>query len=671
MFRTVRLSRVTIQCPEELISPVMTVLGELRLLHLIRIEETHLGRMGFVAHVDREQLGRYQDLLARTRRLLDGLRPAAPLPQITTIPRPDREHFRIGEILARIEKRVLPVLGEEEQARQRLAADTEVLERLRLLEPADLDFDRLSALHYAVWTAGLLPEENLDRLEESLSDVYHVLVPVQKKEGRFVLVAMALEDDREVLGRALKSGFLEPLDLPSDLAGPVSANIGRLAGQLRDLEDRLALLDQQRQALAEEYGEALLEAREKAILCSQLLRAQEKFGAIDHSFIITGWMPVDLFADLKEKIDQATAGRALVDQVDPETIREVRAGTLRIPILFNNPLLLRPFEKFTTLYGTPMYGEVEPTMFLAVSFLVLFGMMFGDVGQGAVLAAAGYAIFRRLFRFMDYGVILMECGVSSMVFGLLYGSVFGFEDLLPPLWMHPMKNIDSFMKVSILLGIGIISLGFACNVVNLLRQGKYGDLLSASGLAGALFYWLMAGLGVRYMLAGAPGHGEILSAGIVLALLLAVMLLQKPVRRLLLRLRGRDRTQGLTKGLGLSLFESLIEVGDEILRYLANTVSFVRVAAFGLTHAALFMAVFSLADMVRGAHGRGFSYWLIIAVGNLVIILLEGMVVSIQTLRLEYYEFFSRFFRGGGRPFRPILTSSEDAGTTSTGGTHQ
>ncbi len=658
MFRTVRLTRVTIQCPEEQISPVMTVLGEMRLLHLIRIEETHLGRLGFVARVDRDLLGRYQNLLARISRLLQGLRPRVPLPQIAGIPRPDREHFRIDETVAAIEEAVLPLLEERAQARQQRRQNREVLDRLRLLEPAGLDFDRLADLRYVAWRAGLLPRENLDRLEESLADVYHVLVPVGREKDRVVLVAMTLAGDEAVLDRALKSAFLEPLALPPDLKGTIGANITRLTALLRDLDSRLAVLAERRHALAETYGSPLLAAREKAIICSQLLRAQEKFGAIDHSFIITGWLPVDLYTDLEKKIDQATDGRALVDRVDPENIREVRAGTLRIPILFNNPLLVRPFEKLTTLYGTPVYGEVEPTMFLAVSFLLLFGMMFGDVGQGAVLFAIGYGIFRRMFRFMDYGVILMECGVSSMVFGVLYGSVFGFENLIPALWMHPMQHIESFMRISVFLGIAIISLGFVCNLVNLVRHRQYGELLSASGLAGALLYWLLAGLGIRFMLSGAIGRNEILAAGVATALLFAVMLFQKPVRALLHGLR-KDNRAGLPRGLGLSLFESLIEVGDEILRFMANTVSFVRVAAFGLTHAALFMAVFSLADMVRSAHGRGISYWLIIALGNVVIILLEGMVVSIQTLRLEYYEFFSRFFRGGGRPFRPILTGSD------------
>ncbi len=655
MFKAVKLTRVTIQCPEEQISPVMAVLGNMRLLHLIRIEETHLGKLGYVAQVDRKLLDHYDSLLSRTNRLIDGLSPTQPMPSITKIPRPDREIFRLKEVITRIEEKALPVLEKREKTWQEIARDQALLDRLKLLEPAELDFDRLGPLKYATWMTGLIPEENLDRLEESLSDVYHALIPVFRKAGKVVLFAMSLRDDEDVLHRALKSAFWDPIELPGDLKGTIYEVTRRTSKALEGLRIKLSELDQQRKVLGERYGAQLLETREIILLCSQLLRAQKKFGAIDHTYIITGWLPFDLFNELKKRIIEATRGKALIDRVDPEHIREVRAGILKIPILFNNPLLIRPFERLTTLYGTPSYKEVEPTVFLAISFLVLFGMMFGDVGQGALLFATGYYVFRKMFRFMDYGVILMECGVSSMIFGLLYGSVFGFEDLIPALWMHPMRHIDHFMKVSILLGISIISLGFLLNLINLLRQKRYGDLFSASGLAGALFYWLLAGLGIRYIFSENVSPAEILFAKVSAISLFIIMLFQKPVRRLFFHLRKGDKRHRLPKGIGITLFESLIEVLDDILRYMANTVSFVRVAAFGLTHVALFMAVFSLADMVRTAQGQGLSYWLIIVAGNLVIILLEGMVVSIQTLRLEYYEFFSRFFRGGGKPFRPLL----------------
>ena len=133
------------------------------------------------------------------------------------------------------------------------------------------------------------------------------------------------------------------------------------------------------------------------------------------------------------------------------------------------------------------------------------------------------------------------------------------------------------------------------------------------------------------------------------------MILQRPVRAVLAQRHRAKKRKRIPPGLGGTILESLIEVLDDLLRYLTNTVSFVRVAAFALTHAGLFIAVFSLADMVRGIHGGGLLYWVTLIVGNVFIIAIEGMVVSIQTIRLEYYEFFSKFFRGGGEPFQPLL----------------
>jgi V/A-type H+-transporting ATPase subunit I len=282
-------------------------------------------------------------------------------------------------------------------------------------------------------------------------------------------------------------------------------------------------------------------------------------------------------------------------------------------------------------------------------------MMFGDVGHGAILCALGYYVFRKMYRYIDYGIILMECGVSSMIFGLLYGSVFGLEDLIPALWMHPMEEINHFMVMSAFLGIGVISLGLILNLINVIRQHRYGELLSTSGLAGALLYWLGVGLVARYLLSGGLSPFELIFAKVAAGALIILMILQRPVRAVLAQRRTREKWRHLPPGLGVTILESFIEVLDDLLRYLANTVSFVRVAAFAITHAGLFIAVFSLADMVQNVHGQGLFYWITIIIGNVVIIALEGIVVSIQTLRLEYYEFFSKFFRGGGKPFQPLL----------------
>jgi V/A-type H+-transporting ATPase subunit I len=408
-----------------------------------------------------------------------------------------------------------------------------------------------------------------------------------------------------------------------------------------------------------------LELREKAFIARMLLKAQQKFGKIDHTYFLTGWLPVHLYDTLKDRLMAATKGKAIIDRVDPEEVREVREGIVKIPILFNNPMLIRPFERLTMLYGTPSYQEVEPTVFLAVSFILLFGMMFGDVGHGLVLFLAGLYIFRRIYRFMDYGIILMECGVSSAIFGVLYGSIFGIEDLIPALWLHPMRDIESFMKVSGLIGVGMISLGLILNLVNIFKQKSWHELAGSSGLAGALLYWLLAGLGIRYMVAGEPLSWEIAAAKTAGALLLGIIILHRPVLAWLKKKKaekeGEQQPLPTGPGMGALLLESTIEALDGVLRFLANTVSFVRVAAFALTHAALFIGVFSIADMVARGSGKGLSYYLTIVLGNIVIIVLEAMVVSIQTIRLEYYEFFSKFFRGGGQPFKPVVEEMKEA----------
>jgi V/A-type H+-transporting ATPase subunit I len=662
MFRPVKLTRLTIQVPEDQISGVMAVLGDLRLLHLIRVEETHLGHLGYVAHIDISLLEHYDSLLVRVNRLLREIGPAGPLPGIRKVPQPEKAVFRLEEELELIEKEALEPLEQKKKAKNALSEHEALIARLQLLEPAEIDLDRLHDLGYVTWRAGLIPEENLNKLEQSLVDTHYTLIPIGRKERRAVLLAMSLKEDEEVLLRALKSAFFDPLELPSGIHGTIGKALDRLSAELEHLKTELAGLETGWKELVRKYGTRLKHLREEILLARQLLKAQAEFGQIDHTYLLTGWIPVALFEELKKQLIKATSGKVLVDQVDPEDVKEVRSGILKIPILFNNPMLIRPFERLTTLYGTPSYEEVEPTVFLAVSFLLLFGMMFGDVGHGAVLCGIGYYVFRKMYRYIDYGIILMECGVSSMIFGLLYGSVFGMEDLFPALWMHPMEEIKRFMVMSAFLGIGVISLGLILNLMNVIRQHRYGDLLSTSGLAGALLYWLGVGLVARYLLSGGLSHFELIFAKVAAGVLIMLMILQRPVRAVLAQRRTEEKWRHLPPGLGGTILESFIEVLDDLLRYLANTVSFVRVAAFALTHAGLFIAVFSLANMVQNVHGQGLFYWVTIILGNIVIIALEGIVVSIQTLRLEYYEFFSKFFRGGGKPFQPFLEEEEFPG---------
>ncbi len=660
MFRPVRLFRVTIQVPDKYMSAVMAVLGDLKLLHLINVNETQLGKLGYIAAINIELLRRYEKALKLANTLIRELEIKGEMPEIRSAPQPEQAIFKIEERLAAIESEVSPILERGKIAKEELIHREGLIKRLTLLLPAQIDFTRLKKLKYLVYTFGLVPTKNLLRLEESLSDIHHALIKIGEEHRRTVVMAVCLKEDSEIMLRALKSAFWEELALPADVEGPVDKVIEKLESSLPDLSKEVEEAEDTRKEFAKKFGSELLRLREETFLGLTLIKAQRKFGKIDHTYLLTGWVPVDLFETLKNRIMAASEGQAIIDQIDPDEIQEVRAGIVKIPILFNNPLLIKPFERLTSLYGTPSYHEVEPTVFFAVSFVLLFGMMFGDVGHGLILFIAGYYIFKRLYKHIDLGIILMECGLSSTIFGVLYGSVFGLEDVIPALWLHPMKDITHFMKVSAFIGVGMISLGLILNLVNIIKQRRYSELLSATGLAGALAYWLIAGLAVRYITTGGPRPLELAVAKIAIGALLGIMILFPPLKEWLRRKRvEKEEFETQKAGLATLFLESLIEALDGILRFIANTISFVRVAAFALTHAALFIGVFSIADMVSHGTNRGFSYYLTLVIGNIVIIVLEGVVVSIQTIRLEYYEFFSKFFRGGGEPFRPIVEEME------------
>lgn len=652
MFKSEKLVRITIQVPEAFISTATGVLTKFKLLHLIRIDETRLGRLGYRAETDGGLLADLEDLFRRVDQLAEALqvRPDGIMLQEEVIP--EKDVYKVRERLGEIQGEVESALGDLEAAERALTEKKALLDRFRLL-PDDLDFSRLSNRSFVQWRIGLVPAQGIEKLEESLSQVHHALIELGVVQERSVILIFGLVKDGEVFERALKGALFEAVEIEADVSGTVEAIVSKLQSEIAEIEDKVSSLSVRRTAFRSRFGQELLILREKVVAARRILSARRFFGKIDKSYLISGWIPERLFAVLTEELGRVTEGQVVFEKVDPEDLREVREGIVKIPILFNNPLLISPFEKLTSLYGMPRYKEVEPTVFFALSFLLLFGMMFGDVGQGAVLFLLGYFIFRRFYRYLDYGIILMECGLSSMLFGFLYGTFFGLETVIPALWFRPIDSIPYFVKVTLSLGVALVSLGLVLNLVNALRLKEYETLLSASGLAGALLYWMSAGLAMKYFLTGEVAPIELSLLGWTAAALMVIMVLHRPLYRLIVKREPPVRIIRQS-GFVTELLESIVELFDELIRFVSNTVSFIRVAAFALSHAALFIAVFSIANVVSHEKGGGFSYWITVAIGNVVIILLEGLVVSIQTVRLEYYEFFGKFFRGGGERFKPI-----------------
>jgi V/A-type H+-transporting ATPase subunit I len=339
---------------------------------------------------------------------------------------------------------------------------------------------------------------------------------------------------------------------------------------------------------------------------------------------LSGWIPRRKADKLKADLEARFHGHYWL-VVERANIAE----TATIPSLLRYPAWLTPFVPLVRSYGIPRYGEFDPTLPFAFTYLLLFGAMFGDIGHGAVIAALSALLFRRLGKAAWIGI---AAGLTSMLFGLLYGSIFGYEDLIRPVWLSPLHNPVQVLTIAVAFGVGFITLTLLVNMRNRLVSGRIGPaLFDSSGLAGLAFY-----IGAVGSIANLAGATTVAAPfwGLACTGLLAVAAFKWFETR---------------AGFGERTLVATIETLETGTNLFANTLSFIRVAAFSLNHVALALAVFALASGLDAV-----GHWLTIALGNVVIIVLEGGIVAIQALRLMYYEGFSRFFNGDGIPFVPL-----------------
>jgi V/A-type H+-transporting ATPase subunit I len=324
------------------------------------------------------------------------------------------------------------------------------------------------------------------------------------------------------------------------------------------------------------------------------------------------------------------------------------------PVVLKNNRLFKPFELLVKNAGLPGNTELDPTPFAAITYVLMFGVMFGDVGQGFVLALAGLGmklIARRRKKkesfIADAGSILQLCGVSAAVFGFFYGSLFSNEHIIPALWFHPMENILSLFFAVIMMGAVFIAVGILLNVINGLLMRDYSDaLFGARGLVGLIIYAGLIFLFIRYIETGVYPVTSELIAFIIVPLCIFSM-------RNILGFFFLGNTQPFPHGVLEYVVETLIEIMEMFSGFLGNTISFIRAGAFALSHAGLSVAIYTLARIIN-PDITTMAALMVLIVGNIFIILLEGLICGIQSMRLEYYEFFGKFFKGDGYAFTPF-----------------
>ncbi|MDO5135874.1 MAG: V-type ATPase 116kDa subunit family protein [Eubacteriales bacterium] len=360
-------------------------------------------------------------------------------------------------------------------------------------------------------------------------------------------------------------------------------------------------------------------------------------------YILCGWMSEKDTASFIQDIKDDPRIFCLVED-DEENLKK------QPPTKLKNPKLFKPFEMYTRMYGLPAYGEMDPTWFIAITYSFIFGAMFGDVGQGLLLFIGGFLLYK--YKHIDLAGIIGCAGVFSTFFGFMFGSVFGFEDVLEPIWLRPMNAMMDVPFIGKLNTVFIVAIGFGmllillCMIFNILNSLRYHDVektwFDTNSITGLAFYGSATIVIFLFL------TGKKLPAAAVLSVMfllpLVIMFLKEPLTNLV-----EKKSHLLDTGVGMFLVQGFFEMFEVLLSYFSNTLSFVRIGAYAVSHAAMMEVVLMLAGAESGSPN-----WIVVVLGNLFVCALEGLIVGIQVLRLEYYEIFSRFYKGTGRQFQPF-----------------
>jgi V/A-type H+/Na+-transporting ATPase subunit I len=419
-----------------------------------------------------------------------------------------------------------------------------------------------------------------------------------------------------------------------DLAGPLGTGEGPALEALRRLESRRREHSRVLPALAPETPdvERLEQLELRDLLAGEVELQRRRASAVEHrSFgLLVGWAPASALAQLGERLEGL--GASLIELRAPRGIQP--------PTLLAPAPAAEPFRPLLTTYGAVPYADVDPTPFVAATYCLMFGMMFGDVGDGLLIVLAALALrrtrHRRLQALRRVWPIIALSGAMAIVFGVLYGEFFGPSKLLPTVWLGPLDSPTRLLVVAIVLGGILLAASYLIGIVNRWREGGFALALTAgSGVPGLA---ILIGAGLATL-----GISAQVDALEVLGIALAVI----AVVPLTVGLRSQA-ARGAT-----GMFEVFIGVFDQFVRLLSNVFSFARLAAFGLMHAAIGRVVLHAAGGLTGTPVGDLLAAVVFFVGWAVAFSLEGLVVAVQALRLEYYELFSRVFAGEGRLFRP------------------
>ena len=482
-----------------------------------------------------------------------------------------------------------------------------------LRELSVLGFERIHACQYLNFRFGRLPRESFEKLRMYRDDIFiqHRLY----ENSHYIWIVYVTSDSYvERTNKIFRDLCFEPIDIPTV---DIDKELSEHHGEIDDVYSWCALQDR---------------------LCTLHPYAV----VYEDRYVLSGFVSEDQTGQYRKVFEGL-----------PVTFEEKSPSEVDVecPTKLKNNWFARPFEMFLGMYGVPKYVNFDPTCFMAITYCLLFGIMFGDLGQGLVLTLLGLGLEKKGQLFGIIG----RCGITSMIFGFLFGSVFGNETLLNPVHQKIFGVHEKLFEVmdssnTMTLLIGAVAIGAVLilvtqlmNIINRFAHHEPGEaLFSQNGVAGFVFYGsIVAGI-VCTMILGINVVNPF-TIGLCIVVPIICFVMKEPLSALV-----EHEPVSPKEGWGGYICQSIFELIDVLLTFVTNSMSYLRVGGFVLSHAGMMLVVMTLVEMTGKA---GIP---VMIFGNLFVMVLEGLIVGIQTLRLEYYEMFSRYYDAGGIPFQAV-----------------
>lgn len=607
--------------------------------------ENAMAQLGDVQHLSPYiQINPYKDLLVRVNDF------ASLLKNTENVPLRDIAPEEIEPLVRSLDKKISAICKRSEEINEERNALIENMKRIEPFTSLPEDLHRLSGYRFAQARFGRIPTEFYAKFKEyAYANLDTIFISCHQDEYVWG-VYFVLWTNKEQVDAFFSSLHFERIHMedfpyegtPQKIYSELNAKLQKLNREYDECHEKI-------QELLEKDASSILSAKASLNILSTNFDVRKVAACVQEEhetfFILCGWMSEkDTDAFTKEIEDDKKIFCVVESDHDKVNTKP--------PTKLKNPKIFKPFEMYVKMYGLPDYKEMDPTIFVALTYAFIFGAMFGDVGQGLLLVIGGFLLYK--LKKMDLAAIIGTAGIFSTFFGFMFGSIFGFEEVLHAVWLKPTEammlvpglgNMNTVFVVAIVFGMFLILITMIFHIINAVKlHDAEGIWFDQNAVCGLVFYGALT-VSALLFLTGHKLPGTVI-LGIMFGVPLVIIMLKEPITRMI-----EKKSPAIEGSKPMFFVLSFFELFEIMLSFLSNTLSFVRIGAFAVSHAAMMGVVLMLA----GAEGGGSINWVVIVLGNVFVCAMEGLIVGIQVLRLEYYEMFSRFYKGGGKEFQPFL----------------